>query len=94
MLRQRTPREIAISTIGLGGCFSPEMWRALELLAAERSPIDKRKVSSGRLSGRPLYQTKPAISPDGTFATWPVELTSSVLGSKADSQSTSRKRRE
>ena len=36
-LRQRTRREVAIATIGLGGCFSHEMWRALELLAAERS---------------------------------------------------------
>ena len=27
----------------------------------------------------------------GTFAKWPVELTASVLGGKADSQSTSRR---
>ena len=48
VLRQRTPREIAIATIGLGCCFSPEMWRALELLAAERSVLEKRKVSGGQ----------------------------------------------
>ena len=44
-LRQRTPREITIAVMGLGGCFSPEMWRALELLAAEQSAVDERKVS-------------------------------------------------
>ena len=36
-LRQRTPREITVAVMGLGCCFTPEMWRALELLAAERS---------------------------------------------------------
>lgn len=36
-LRQRTPREITIAVIGLGGCFTHEMCRALELLAAERN---------------------------------------------------------
>lgn len=35
-LRQRTPREISVAVMSLGGCFSPEMRRALELLAAER----------------------------------------------------------
>ena len=65
-LRQRTPREITTAVMGFGGCFSAEMWRALELLAAERSAKDQRKVSKGRFSGRPLsYETKPTMSPDG-----------------------------
>jgi hypothetical protein len=41
-LRKRTPREITIATMALAGCFTPEMRRALELLAAERSRWDKR----------------------------------------------------
>lgn len=44
-LRQRTPREITVAVMGLGGCFSPEMRRALELLAAELSTMDERKAS-------------------------------------------------
>lgn len=45
-LRQRTRREVAIATIGLGGCFSSEMWRALELLAAERGALDEREIAT------------------------------------------------
>lgn len=44
-LRQRSRREITIAVMGLGGCFSPEMWRALELLAAEQRAMDERKAS-------------------------------------------------
>lgn len=44
-LRQRTPRELTIAIVGLSGCFTPEMWRALELFAAERSALDERKAS-------------------------------------------------
>jgi len=44
-LRERTPREIAIATMALAGCFTPEMRRALELLTTERSASDKRNVS-------------------------------------------------
>ncbi len=44
-LRQRTPREITIATMGLGACFSPEMRRALELLAAERRALLNREAS-------------------------------------------------
>lgn len=49
-LRLRTPREIAIATIGLGGCFTPEMKRALELLAAERSGLDEREGFGKRMA--------------------------------------------
>ena len=43
-LRQRTLPEITVATFALGGCFTPEMWRALELLAVERSYVEKPKV--------------------------------------------------
>ena len=45
-LRERTPREITIATMGLGGCFTPELWHALELLAAERTALSLRGLSS------------------------------------------------
>lgn len=35
-LRERTPREITIAVLAFSGRFTPEMWRALELLSAER----------------------------------------------------------
>jgi hypothetical protein len=44
-LRQRTPREITVAMIALGGCFTSEMRHAIELLAAERSVSDEREVS-------------------------------------------------
>jgi hypothetical protein len=50
-LRQRTPREITIATIGLGGCFTPEMLRALELLAAERSAARERDAAKTASDG-------------------------------------------
>jgi len=36
LLRQRTPEEITRATMALAPAFTPEMWRALELLRAER----------------------------------------------------------
>jgi hypothetical protein len=44
-LRLRTPRETTVATMALGGCYIPEMRRALALLAAERSASDNQKVS-------------------------------------------------
>jgi len=45
VLRQRTPSEITIAVMALGGCFTPEMWHALKLLTKERSLSDGRKAS-------------------------------------------------
>jgi hypothetical protein len=43
MLRQRTPKEISFAVLSLGGCFSPEMWRALELSGLERSTVGESR---------------------------------------------------
>jgi hypothetical protein len=52
-LRQRNEREIITGTLTFAGSFTPEMWRALELLAAERSALGERKISRRRLGGLP-----------------------------------------
>jgi hypothetical protein len=45
LLRQRTREEITLGVMALGGSFTPEMWRALELLRMERSAKSKEKAS-------------------------------------------------
>jgi hypothetical protein len=44
LLRRRTPEEITIGVMALGGSFTPEMWRALELLRSQRGPKLKRET--------------------------------------------------
>jgi hypothetical protein len=41
LLRQRTPEEITTGVMALAGSFTPEMWRALEVLRIERSANPK-----------------------------------------------------
>jgi hypothetical protein len=45
LLRQRTPEEITRGVMALAGSFTPEMWRALELLRMERSVGSKERAS-------------------------------------------------
>lgn len=59
-LRQRTPREITIAVMCLGGCFSPEMRRALELLAVERNA--ERFVSFGLAQDALLKRAQQAAA--------------------------------
>jgi hypothetical protein len=44
LLRQRTSKEIATGVMALAGSFTPEMWRALELLRLQRGPKPKRQT--------------------------------------------------
>jgi hypothetical protein len=53
LLRRRAPEEITTGVMALAGSFSPEMWRALELLRLERSPNPK---------SQPLSENMPDIA--------------------------------
>jgi hypothetical protein len=41
LLRERTPQEVTLGVMALAPALTPEMWRALELLRAERSGASK-----------------------------------------------------
>jgi hypothetical protein len=43
LLRRRTPEEITTGVMALAGSFTPEMWRALQLLRLQRSRNPKRQ---------------------------------------------------
>jgi len=43
LLRQRTQEEITLGVLALAPSFTPEMWRALELLRTERSSPSSAK---------------------------------------------------
>jgi hypothetical protein len=43
LLRQRTPEEITLGVMALAPSFTPEMWRALELLREEQSSPSSAK---------------------------------------------------
>ncbi|WP_283811306.1 hypothetical protein [Bradyrhizobium uaiense] len=43
-MRERTQEELTQGLLLLGGCWTPEMMRALELLTAERAAVQKREA--------------------------------------------------
>jgi hypothetical protein len=48
LLRQRTREEITLGVMALGPSFTPEMWRALELLREEQSSRSYAKPEDSR----------------------------------------------
>lgn len=62
LLRQRTPEEITTGVMALAGSFTPEMWRALELLHLERSANPKGRRRSENTRG--IRAAMPTVSAD------------------------------
>jgi hypothetical protein len=51
LLRRRTPEEITAGVMALAGSFTPEMWRALELLRLERGANTNGRRRSENVPG-------------------------------------------